>query len=285
MIRHLLQRCLVASIRFTAAAIGLLLLMEFSFVVLAGSKVHVWDPAAYGAVPAELSPRPAGWGRLLRARGEASGRILLLAVPSVLLIGYSWGILGARLRRQRVATLLAAPFAGFACAPGFWFVGLVAIYSYFHWQRPGFANDLVVERGPDLLAWWHAAVVALPALAAGAAWQIRAVAAVLEREVAQPRLRSAFIAGAPDEEIFYRRALRRSRSALFALADRAVPALLGGLVVLEPAFRYPGIGSLLVESIRLGSYPGILLASLSLTALATVATVLREILSPTSSTR
>jgi ABC-type dipeptide/oligopeptide/nickel transport system permease component len=55
--------------------------------------------------------------------------------------------------------------------------------------------------------------------------------------------------------------------------------------VLEPAFRYPGIGSLLVESIRLGSYPGILLASLSLTALATVATFLREILSPTSSTR
>lgn len=282
MIRHLLQRSLVAAMRFTAAALGLLLLMEFAFIVLAGSKVHVWDPSAYGAVPAELSPRPIGWGELLRERGTATGRILLLAVPGVLLVGYSWGILGARLRRQRAATLLAAPFAAFACVPGFWFVGLVAIYSYFHWQRPGFANDLVVERGPDLLAWWHAAVVAVPALAAGAAWQIRSIAAVLEREVSQPWVRGAFVAGANDEEIFYRRALRRSQGALLALADRALPALLGGLVILEPAFRYPGIGTLLVESIRLGNYPGILLASLVLTALTTTAAFLREVLAPTA---
>jgi ABC-type dipeptide/oligopeptide/nickel transport system permease component len=283
MIRHVLQRLLVAMIRFAAAALGVLLLMEFALVVLAGAKIHVWDPAAYETVPAELSPRPVGWSGLLRERGSATGRILLLAVPGVLLVGYSWGILGARLRRQRAATLLAAPFAAIACIPGFWFVGLVAIYSYFHWQRPGFANDLVVERGPDLLAWWHAAVVAVPALAAGAAWQIRSVAAVLEREVSQPWVRGAFVAGANDEEIFYRRTLRRSRGALLALSDRTLPALLGGLVVLEPAFRYPGIGSLLVESIRLGSYPGILLASLVLTALTTVAVFLREVLAPDES--
>lgn len=282
MIRHLLQRLIVASIRFTAAGLGLLALMEFAFVVLGGGKVHVWDPSAWGAVPAEWSPRATSWSDLLAARGAATGRILLLAFPGALLVGYSWGILGARLRRQRAAPLLAAPFAAFACVPGFWFVGLVAIHSYFHWQRPGFANDLVVERGPDLLAWWHAAVVALPALAAAAAWQIRAVAAALEREVAQPWVRGAFVAGANDEEIFYRRALRRCRGSLVALTDRALPALLGGLVVLEPAFRYPGIGSLLVESIRLGSYPGVFFASLSLTVPPTVAVWLREMLSPHS---
>ncbi len=280
MIRHILQRLLVATIRFLAAGMGLLVLMEFSFLVLAGSKVHLWDATAWGAVPVELSPRPLDWSELLRLRGEATARILLLAVPGSLLIGYSWGIPGARLRRQRAATLLAAPFAALACVPGFWFVGLVAIYSYFHWHRPGFANELVVERGPDLLTWWHAAVVALPALVGAAAWQIRAVAAVLEREVARPWVRGAFIAGANDEEIFYRRALRRSLVPLLDLSDRAIPVLLGSLVVLEPAFRYPGIGSLLVESIRLGSYPGIFFASLFLTALTTIATLMREVLSP-----
>jgi peptide/nickel transport system permease protein len=101
--------------------------------------------------------------------------------------------------------------------------------------------------------------------------------------VARPWLRSAFVAGANDEELFYRRALRRSRGTLFALSDRALPVLLGGLVVLEPAFRYPGIGSLLVESIRLGSHPGILAASLCLTAMTAAAALAREILSPASS--
>jgi len=166
--------------------------------------------------------------------------------------------------------------------PGFWFVVLVAIYSYFHWQRPGFANDLVVERGPDLLTWWHAAVVALPAMAGGAAWQIRAVAAVLERETARPWVRGLFVAGANDEEIFYGRAIPRAAVSLAALLDRPVAAILGSLVVVESAFRYPGLGSLLVESVRLGSYPGILLASLSLAAIVLVATLLRELISPAS---
>ncbi len=282
MIRHLLQRLLVATIRFAAAGIALLVLMEFAFCVLGESDRHVWHAESYTPVPPELASRPLTWEELLRERLAMTGRVLLLAVPGILLVGHAWGILGARLRRYRIARLLSAPFAAFACVPGFWFVVLVAIYSYFHWQRPGFADDLVVGRGPDLLSWWHAAVVALPGLAAGIAWQIRAVAGELEREAAQPWVRSLFLAGANDEEIFYGRVLRRSAPNLAALADGTLPALLGSLVVLEPAFRYPGLGSLLVDSIRLGSYPGILLAALSLVAFATAAAFLRELAAPSS---
>ena len=256
--------------------------MEFSFVVMGEAERHVWSPEAYGAVPPELAPRPLTWEGLIQSRAAGTARVLVLVIPSVLLIGYSWGMLGARLRRYHAARLLAAPFAAFACVPGFWFVVLVAIVSFFHWQRPGFANDLVVERGPDLLAWWHAAVVALPAMAGGAAWQIRAVAAVLERETARPWVRGLFVAGANDEEIFYGRAIPRAASSLAALLDRPVAAILGSLVVVESAFRYPGLGSLLVESVRLGSYPGILLASLSLALIVLMATLLRELISPAS---
>lgn len=282
MIRHFLQRVLVALIRFSAVGFALLLLTEFSFVVVGEAEQHVWSPEAYGVVPEELAPRPLTWEGLLQTRATGTARVLILVIPSVLLIGYSWGLLGARLRRYHTARLLAAPFAAFACVPGFWFVVLVAIYSYFHWQRPGFANDLVVERGPDLLAWWHAAVVALPAMAGGAAWQIRAVAGVLERETARPWVRGLFVAGANDEEIFYGRAIPRAAASLAALLDRPVAAILGSLVGVESAFRYPGLGSLLVESVRLGSYPGILLASLSLAAIVLVATLLRELISPAS---
>ncbi len=280
MIHHCLQRTLVAVIRLAAVGMALFLLIEFSFSVVGGRRGPLWEGGLFTPVPAELVTQPLSWKRLLLERFFASGRVLLLAVPTLLLVGYAWGILGARRRRFRIAQLLSAPFAAFACVPGFCFVVLVAAYAYFYWQRPGFADELVVEQGPDLLAWWHAAVVALPAVAAGIAWQIRAVATELEREMSAPWVRGLALAGASSEEIFYARLLPRARFRLAALSDGFLPALLSQLVILEPAFRYPGLGSLLVDSIRLGNPSGILLAGLSLAWIATVATWTRELLTP-----
>ncbi len=277
MARIVLQRLLVSLIRYAAAGIALILLIEFSFCVIGGSDRHVWKPISYGPVPPELSARPVSWAGLLEDRVRVSLPVLVLCVPGILLIGYSWGLLGARLRRFHGARILAAPFSLFACVPGFWFVVLVAIYSYFHWRRPGFANDLVVERGPDLLTWWHAAIVALPALAAGAAWQIRAVSTVLEKEVTRPYLRGLFMAGYSDEDIFYRNAFRRALPALFALSDRTLSSVAGSLICLEYAFRYPGLGSLFVESVKLGSYGGVLLSGMAIAAFLSFAVFLSEV--------
>lgn len=276
MARIVLQRLLVSVIRLAAAGLALIVLIELAFCVLGGSDRHIWKAESYGPVPPELSARPVSWAGLLEDRVRVSLPVFVICVPGILLIGYSWGVLGARLRRFHGARLLAAPFSLFACVPGFWFVVLVAIYSYFQWKRPGFANDLVVEQGPDLLTWWHAGVVALPALAAGAAWQIRAVSAVLEREVTRPYLRGLFMAGYSEEDLFYRNAFRRALPSLFALSDRTFSALAGGLVCLEYAFRYPGIGSLLVESVRLGSYGGILVSALALAAFLSAAVLISE---------
>jgi len=276
MARIVLQRLLVSVIRFAAAGLALIVLIELAFCVIGGSDRHVWKADSYGPVPSELSARPVSWAGLLEDRVRASLPVLVICVPGILLIGYSWGVLGARLRRFHGARLLAAPFSLFACVPGFWFVVLVAIYSYFHWKRPGFANDLVVEQGPDLLTWWHAAIVALPALAAGAAWQIRAVSGVIEREVTRPYLRGLFMSGYSEEDIFYRHAFRRALPELVAAGDRTFSALAGSLVCLEYAFRYPGIGSLLVEAVRLGSYGGILVSAFALAALVSVGVIFSE---------
>lgn len=280
MIHYLVQRLLVAALRFAAAALGLAALAELAFGVLGEGKVHLWSEEAFAGVPTALDPRNPAWSGLLLERGAATGRILLLAIPTVWLVGYAWGMLGARFRRQRGARLLAAPFAAFACAPGFWVVGLVAVLSYHHWQRPGFAGDVVVEAGPDLLAWWDAAVVALPLAAAAAAWQIAAVARTIESEASRPWVRGLFAEGIDDESVFYRHVLRRAAPKLIALADGSLPALFGGLVVVEAAFRYPGVGALVVESVRLGSLSGVLVASLALAAAAILAALLRELLSP-----
>ncbi len=277
MLRIVLQRLLVSLLRFAAASLALLVLMEFAFCVLGGSDRHVWEAASYGPVPPELSPRPVSWRGLFEERVRTSLPVLLLCVPAIFLIGYSWGVLGARLRRFHGARVLAAPFALFACVPGFWFVVLVAIHSYFHWGRPGFANDLQVERGPDPLLWWHAAIVALPMLAAGAAWQIRAVADVLEKEVTSAYVRGLFLAGYSDEDIFYRNVFRRALPQLFAVSGATLSSVAGGLVCLEYAFRYPGMGSLLVESVKGAEHGGVLLSALSLAAFLSAMVLFSEI--------
>lgn len=276
MVRILLQSLLVALIRFAAAGVALIVLIELAYCVIGGSDRHVWLPESYGPVPPELSALPANWAGLLENRAAASLPVILIGVSGVLLIGYSWGTLGARLRRFHGARLLGSPFSAFSCVPGFWFVVLVAIYSYFQWERPGFANDLVVDQGPDILGWWHVFVIALPAMAAGVAWQIRAVSVVLEREVARPYLRGLFIAGYSDEDIFYRNAFRRALPSLLSLSDRTVSSLAGSLICLEFAFRYPGIGSLLVESVKLGSYGGILVSALSIAVFVSLCVAIRE---------
>ncbi len=277
MIVYFLQRLLAATARLAIAAAAILVLLECSVGVLGSSAVRIWSPDAFAGVPAALDPRGPDWGELLRERGAATGRVLLLALATTLLAGHAWGILGARLRRYGGARLLASPFALLACAPGFWLVGLFAVHSYHRWQRPGFAGDLVVERGPDLLVWWHAAVVALPLAAVATASQILAVARAVENEAARPWTRGLHLEGIDDEDLFYRHILRRATRGIAAGLDGAVPVLLGSLVVTEPALQYPGIGSMLVDSIRLGSHSGIFAGCLWLCAAAVVATFVREV--------
>lgn len=217
------------------------------------------------------------WRGVLLNRLIVSGRVLIFALPTILITGYLWGIFGARFRRLHLARLLSLPFSAFACVPGFWFVILVAAYSYFHWQRPGFADELTLESGPNLLVWWHAAVVALPAAAAGVAWQIRAVATHLERTMGRPWVRSLLLEGENDDTIFYRYLLRHKAASLISLFSGGIPLVLSSLIVLEPAFHLEGIGALLTESIKTSSPSGVLISAIALVSPSILASFFSEL--------
>ena len=103
---------------------------------------------SYEESSAGLVEGDASWAELVWERTLSSSKIWLIAFGGTLLIGYSWGVLSARLRRFRFSALLGLPFSMMACAPGFWFVVVVAIYSYFAWERPGFADEVVVQSTP-----------------------------------------------------------------------------------------------------------------------------------------
>ena len=278
MVKFLLQRILAFLARVVGAGVIVLLLLELSYCVFGGSDQHIWQAESYEGEASVIAYDATGWRGLVSERVVSSAKVWLIAYGGVLLVGYSWGILAARLRRVKLGALLALPFSLFACVPGFWFVVAVAIYSYFAWQRPGFADEVVVQSGPDLMSWWYASIVALPVLAPAAAWQLRAVSSVIEKEAGRPFVKGLYTAGHRDDTIFYGNVYRQARPAVVGLLDQALPFILGGLVVVEWAFRYDGLGSLFVDCVKGGYYTGILMCSLVVAVVIGLVTFGRELL-------
>ncbi len=255
MIRIVLRRSLVLFLRLGGIGLGLLLLIEISFGVLGRQSVHIWNLSLFDSVPAEISASGSGTFVLLHESFLTSLPSLLIAFLSTWLVGYGWGILGARLRKWGGAFALRLPFLLIASFPGFWLVLLIAIYSYFVWERPGFADELRVEQGPDLIRWWNASVVALPLIIVGVSQQLRGVLGVLLKHEKQVALPDLILLGYCYEDVFYGQILRRAKIDLLRLADVAVPISLGALVVTEVAFQQDGLGKLFVVGIRNGFVP------------------------------
>ncbi|MEM9017581.1 MAG: ABC transporter permease subunit [Verrucomicrobiota bacterium] len=278
MIRFLLQRLLLLVIRIGLALLVVGAVIEVSRFIFGKEADPIWAVSWNDPVPGEIAPWVKSWEELLHRRISNSGIALLLALTGALAFGYSWGILVARLRALRLRPVLSFSFQLFASIPGFWFVVLVALYSYVNWQRPGFANDVVVETGPDLLRWWNALVVAIPAAAAATAWQFRAVSDAVDSERSRPFVSGLFMAGFRDDEVFYHHVLRQAKPVLCGLIDGSVPLLLGTMVFAEAAFRYEGMGALLVESLHEPSRFGLLASSLWMITVASILLTIREVL-------
>lgn len=278
MIRFLGQRILVFFVRWNIAGLFLLVLIELSYGVFGASEIHVWDMRFSDPVlPLEgafiESPT---WEEVLPLMTNST-LVVGISWLVVLLVGYSWGILSARLHHFHIGSLLLLPWLALAAVPSFWWVIQVGIYSYFTWERPGFADEIMVESGPDVMRWWNITVLALPLSVLGISLQMRRVRHRIRTEAVLPFVRGLRQAGYSDSEIFYQNVLRRLRGKLVNLSDETFPLLLGGAMFVEVAFRYEGMGPFLVRSLELDYYPGILVAGLWMAGLVGMAALSREV--------
>jgi len=217
------------------------------------------------------------WRAVFLKCGMATLSVVGMAYGTVLLVGYGWGILGARLRRFGATQFLAAPFSLVACIPAFWLVTMVVVITVFRWDRPGFADELTIPGGFDFLSVWHSAVVAFPIASGLMAWQLRAVSNEISTQAAEPYVRALFIRGHGGETIFYGNIFKHSLKGLIQLFDKSLPPLLGALIPVEWAYHYRGLGTFLVEAVREARYEGIFLTGLCLFSFLVLVTLFREI--------
>jgi ABC-type dipeptide/oligopeptide/nickel transport system permease component len=190
------------------------------------------DQRAVAEVLAERLPAT------LELAGAALALALVLAIPL--------GVLAARFRGRHVdSAAMGFSLLGISI-PNFWLGPvLILIFSLQLGWTPVSGRD-----GPMSLV--LPAVTLGTALAAILARMVRA--SVLE-VLGEDYVRTARAKGLGEVAVMRRHALRNAWLPVLTLVGLQLGALLGGAVITETVFAWPGVGSLLIEAIRGRDYP------------------------------
>ncbi len=181
-------------------------------------------------------------GARLPATLELAGAALALAVALALPLGIVMAVRAGRLAGRLAGTLTLLGLA----LPGFWFGPLLILL---------FAVQLgwLPVAGRE-----HLASLALPALTLAlglAATLARQLAANLTETLAAEHVRTARAKGLPPGQVLWRHGVRNALLPVATVFGLQVGALLGGAVITETVFAWPGLGALTVEAIGARDYP------------------------------
>lgn len=186
---------------------------------------------------------------LLASRAIPTLVLTLAGVLCELLIGLPAGILAA-LRRgsilDQVVMLLA--FTG-AAAPQF-VLGLLLLYTFaYRWPILPLGGYGSLE---------HLLLPALTLGLAGGGWYARVMRSSLLEVLSQDYIRTARAKGLTERMILYRHALRNAVLPVMAMVSSDLGMFMGGVVVVESVFGWPGIGQLTWQAIQLVDIPVIM---------------------------
>lgn len=214
------------------------------------------------------------WGKsfrdgrtVLSVIGSVLPATLLLMISSTIisvLIGTAIGVYSA-VRRGSVFDYVATIFAMVALSvPTFWF-GLISIYAFsvkLAWLPAG--NMMTPGDGSirDLAIHLIMPSVVL-ALVNVAIWSRYMRSSTLE-VLGQDFIRTAKAKGVKPRRVLFKHVLGNALLPMIALAGMQLPALMGGALVTETVFTWPGMGRLFLDSLGYNDYPvvmGILMFS------------------------
>jgi peptide/nickel transport system permease protein len=180
-----------------------------------------------------------------------------------------WSALRRYSRSDKIFTVLT--YAGFSM-PTFW-LGLILVFTFaanLHWLPTGGITD---AREPTFLKaeywdWWsHTPLQALGSLVShlvlpvltlviiGIAADSRYMRSSMLETINQDYIRTARAKGLKESQVVRRHALRPALLPVITNISLTLPTLIGGAVVTETIFSWPGMGRLFIESISQSDYP------------------------------
>jgi len=167
---------------------------------------------------------------------------LVLAVSGGLLAGVA-----AAIRRNTMLDLLISSFSVFGVSMPVYWLGLMMIIVFaidFHLLPAAGADDPASILMPAVtLALFSLGLIA------------RMTRSSMLEVLGQDYVRTARAKGAPFRSVVFRHALRNALLPIMTVIGLQFGALLGGAVVTETVFAWPGVGRLLIDSIFFRDYP------------------------------
>jgi peptide/nickel transport system permease protein len=176
-------------------------------------------------------------------------------------------------------------FASYALisVPSFFLAYVVVIWVVDTFQLPvigmrtfGLETTSAVRVAMDRV--WHLVIPSTIAALGGVAVLSRYVRSQMLEVVAQDYVRTARAKGLPADEVVYKHALRNALLPFITMFGFLIPGLLGGSVIVEQIFAWPGIGRLSYESILARDFPVILTLNFLAAVLTLAGTLISDLL-------
>ena len=206
---------------------------------------------------------------LLLGRFPATAQLAFSALFLAVVIAVPVGILSA-VRRNSWLDYGAAAFATVAQSmPNYW-LGVVLILFFAVEFR------LLPTSGQGGLQ--HLVLPAVTLALGPMAKYLRLTRSEMLGVLQQDYIRTARAKGVTERQIEFRHALRNSSIPLVTIIGTDISSLLGGAIIVETVFSWPGIGSLLMNAVSHRDYPMVQATVLAITVIVVVTNLLVDIL-------
>lgn len=217
---------------------------------------------------------------------ETIPNTLRLTVASLLLyiiIGGALGILSA-VRRYSIFDRVNTIAALFVYSiPSFWLaLMLILLFSLKAGILPSSHMESIGagELGGGALLWDRLRHLVLPAFVLGvasAAGMARYMRGSMLDVMREDYIRTARAKGLPEGRVFLKHALKNAAIPVVTIIGLSIPFLLGGSVVVEKIFSWPGMGRLMVDAIYSRDYPVVLAVNFIVAVMVIVGNLVADI--------
>lgn len=200
---------------------------------------------------------------IIMAQLPATLLLMLSAISIAVLVGSAAGVIAAVKVGSGWDNLVSALAVFFFAAPSFWLgIMLVVLFSVkLGWLPVGGMQTIGLDGGVWIQVVDVLRHLALPALTLGlfyAAIYARVMRASMLEVARMDYVRAARAKGLSGARVVLAHVLRNALLPVVTLVGLQLGTALGGSVVIEAVFSWPGIGSLLFDSVMSRNYPVVL---------------------------
>ena len=191
--------------------------------------------------------------KLLQARAPATIELTLAAMAISMMIALPLGVLSATHVRGRLEWFISTIQSLWLAIPNFW-AGILAIILFslvLRWLPPGGRVADGNNIGDSIKSLIMPATVLALYLAAGMS---RFIKFNLLEVFFDDYVRTARAKGLSDTVVVYRHALRNALLPVITILGVQFASLLGGAIIIESVFSWPGVGGLMIDGISNRDY-------------------------------